>query len=243
MAAIVIGFLCCFGTMQAQETGGTPEGPRKPSDTVIVFTSPRPLLEGDGTDKPATKAFGLDLLFSNSGWAFGGFYQTKVAEDVTGFIHAFFSPARNSDEIENVYLGQIPVVYGKVNRLFILPLTIGVQYRLFSQGLSDSFRPFVSAGLGPTLVIQTPYITQGPDGLPYYHEFFSSFGQATLYGRVGGFVGIGAYFGSIAKGSLIGANIRYYTIPFGGAGLESMAGLPITNFGGIFLSLTVGNQR
>jgi hypothetical protein len=97
--------------------------------------------------------------------------------------------------------------------------------------------------VGPTLIIKTPYITEGADGIPYYHEFFSSFGDATFYGRFGGFVGIGAYFGNIAKGNLVGANIRYYAIPFGGAGLESMAGLPITNFGGIFLSLTVGNQR
>jgi len=235
---------CSFAIVAvAQETGGQPEGPRKPEDTVIVFTSPRPLLENNGIDKPATKAFGLDLIFSNSGWAFGGFYQGRIAEDLTGSVNIFFSPSRSTDEIENVFLGNIPVVYGKVNRLFVLPLTFGVQYRMFSKGLSDSFRPYVGVGLGPSLVIQTPYITEGENGVPYFHEFFSSFADATVYGRFGGFVGIGANFGSITKGSMIGVNMRYYVIPFGGAGLESMQGIPITDFGGLFLSLSIGGQR
>ena len=53
--------------------------------------------------------------------------------------------------------------------------------------------------------------------------------------------GIGASFGSLGKGSFIGVNIRYYTIPFGDPGLESLAALPISNFGGVFLSLSVGS--
>lgn len=243
LISIFCGLVLGMGTVAAQETGGTPEGPRKPGDTVIVFTSPRPLLENDGLDKPATKAFGLDLIFSNSGWAFGGFYQTRIAEDLTGFINLFFSPYRSTDEIENVYLGNIPVVYGKVNRLFAVPLTLGVQYRLFSKGLSDSFRPYIGAGVGPSLIIQTPYITEGPNGVPYYHEFFSSFGDATVHGRFGGFIGLGANFGAITKGNMIGVNMRYYIVPFGSPGLESMQGIPITNFGGLFLSLSVGSQR
>ncbi|CAN5408150.1 hypothetical protein BH10BAC6_BH10BAC6_03670 [soil metagenome] len=243
LSMYICGLVLLTTTTVAQETGGTPEGPRKAEDTLIVFTSPRPLLENDGLDKPATKAFGLDLIFSNSGWAFGGFYQTRVAEDLTGFINLFFSPYRSTDELENRYLGNIPVVYGKLNRLFIVPLTIGLQYRLFSKGLSDSFRPFIGVGVGPSLIIQTPYITEGSNGIPYYHEFFSSFGDATIHGRLGGFVGIGANFGAITKGNMIGVNMRYYAIPFGGNGLESMQGIPISNFGGLFLSLTIGNQR
>lgn len=243
LSMYIVGLVLLTTTAVAQETGGTPEGPRKPEDTLIVFTSPRPLLENDGVDKPATKAYGLDLIFSNSGWAFGGFYQTRLAEDLTGFVNLFFSPYRSTDEIENMYLGNIPVVYGKVNRLFVVPLTVGLQYRLFSKGLSDSFRPFIGVGVGPSLIIQTPYITEGPNGIPYYHEFFSSFGDATLHGRFGGFIGLGANFGAITKGNMIGVNMRYYVVPFGGTGLESMQGIPISNFGGLFLSLTIGNQR
>jgi hypothetical protein len=52
---------------------------------------------------------------------------------------------------------------------------------------------------------------------------------------------MGANFGSNNK-TLVSANIRYYIIPFGGEGLESIKDLPITQFGGIFLSLSFGTK-
>jgi hypothetical protein len=39
----------------------------------------------------------------------------------------------------------------------------------------------------------------------------------------------------------MGFTLRYYTIPFGGEGLESIQGVPINNFGGVFLTLSVGS--
>lgn len=233
---IVTFVLCCvIGSctrLSAQITGELPP----PPDTLIVFTSPRPLLENDGETKAATTAMGLDLLFSGSGWGLGGFYQHILSHDLTAFFHLAISGRRNTDEFENAWFGPVPVVSNKVNRLFMVPMTVGLQYRLFSESLQDSFRPFVSGGIGPTVILATPYIR---DGL--YYEFFNSFGYATTYVRPGGFIGFGSFFGSIGAGSLIGVQIRYYTIPFGGNGLESVKGSPINDFGGVFLSLTVGS--
>jgi hypothetical protein len=211
------------------------EAPTPSPDSVIVFTSPRPLLEVR-SGEPAKHAAGVDLLFSGSGWGLGGFYQRAVAEDMTAFVHLGISGRRNTDEFENALLGPIPVVANKVNRLFMFPLTLGVQYRLFSDVLQESFRPFVSGGIGPTLIMSTPYLRD-----TQYYEFFSSFGHAQVYMRAGGFIGIGSYFGSLQTGSLVGVQIRYYTIPFGGEGLESIRDNPIRNFGGIFLSLSIGS--
>ncbi|MCU0331072.1 MAG: hypothetical protein MUC47_08885 [Candidatus Kapabacteria bacterium] len=206
-------------------------------DTLIVFESPRPLLENGGIQRPRDNAAGIDLLFSGSGWGFGGFYQRSLGGDATAFLHLGISGRRNSDEFENAWLGPIPVVAGKLNRLFMFPVSLGVQYRLFSTSLQESFRPFLSAGAGPTFIVSTPYIRDGQ-----FYEFFSSFGQATLHTRFGAHVGIGSFFGTPSTGSLVGVQVRYYTIPFGGDGLESMRDNPITNFGGIFLSLTVGGM-
>lgn len=226
-------FMMATMTAVAQVTGEDPEA----FDSTIVFESPRPLLDVDAKRKPATSAVGIDLLFSQSGWGLGGFFQTKLADNLSVFAHLGFSGARNTDELENAWYGPIPVVANKVNRLFIVPITAGVQYRLFSESLQESFRPFVSAGISPTFILATPYLK---DGL--YYEFFSSFGHATSYTRVGGVFGIGSFFGDPRKGSLIGVQLRYFTIPFGDSGLESMRGSPISNFGGVFLSLTVGHQ-
>ncbi|MBC8124707.1 MAG: hypothetical protein H7X70_03135, partial [Candidatus Kapabacteria bacterium] len=220
------------GAMNAQITGELP----LPSDSTIIFTPARPLMEEIASNAEADRAAGLDLLFSGSGWGVGGFYIHKISETFALFGHAAISPRRNADEVESVwYNGYIPIVANKLNRLFMFPVTAGLQYRLFSATLQETFRPFVSAGVTGTPILQTPYLLQGR-----YYEFFESFGYGTWHFRMGAMFGIGAAFGSLGKGSLIGVNIRYYTIPFGEPGLESLAALPISNFGGVFLSLSVG---
>ncbi|MBK9182431.1 MAG: hypothetical protein IPM83_04805 [Ignavibacteria bacterium] len=235
ISALCIALTLVLGPQLAftQITGEDP----MPTDTTMIFTPARPLMEEIASNALANNAAGLDLLFSGSGWGIGGFYHHRLAEDVSVFGHVAISPRRNADEIENVwYNGYIPVVANKVNRLFMFPITAGVQYRLFSQTLQETFRPFISAGITGTPILQTPYLQDGR-----FYEFFESFGYGTWHFRMGGVVGVGAVFGSLGKGSLIGVNVRYYTIPYGEPGLESLAGLPITNFGGVFLSLSVGS--
>lgn len=232
--SIIVGLVAVFGctdTVLSQIAGE----PLPQPDTLIVFAPARPLLEDGGLEKVRLHAAGLDVLFSSSGWGFGGFYQRALGNDVTGFAHIGMSGRRNTDEFENVWLGMIPVVANKVNRLFMFPVSVGLQYRLFSESLQESFRPFVSCGAGPTFILATPYIRDGE-----FVEFFSSFGNASVYTRFGGHVGIGSFFGNPNTGNVIGVQMRYYHIPFGDDGLESIRGNPITNFGGVFLSLTVG---
>lgn len=235
ISAMCLALTLCLGSTMAvaQITGEDP----MPTDTTMIFTPARPLMEEIASNAVANNAAGMDLLFSGSGWGIGGFYHHRIVEDVTIFGHIAVTPRRNADEVENVwYNGYIPVVANKVNRLFMFPITVGVQYRLFSQTLQETFRPFISAGVTGTPILQTPYLQ---DGL--YYEFFESFGYGTWHFRMGGVFGVGAVFGSLGKGSLIGVNVRYYTIPYGEPGLESLAGLPISNFGGVFLSLSVGS--
>ncbi|KAB2893700.1 MAG: hypothetical protein H3C37_05870 [Candidatus Kapabacteria bacterium] len=224
--------VCCQVTLQAQKTGEQPP----PDDSVIVFSPALPLL----TDEAAAKAAivhtgGFNLLFSQSGWGAGGFYSYRLGDNSSIVVSVDISGRRNTDEFENAWLGPIPVVAEKVNRLFMIPATIGFQYRLFADDLQDSFRPFVMAGFTPTLILQSPYIRDG-----IYYEFFQSFGYARTYLRWGGVFGVGSMFGNIAEGSVVGFTARYYTIPFGGDGLESMRDFPITNFGGVFLTLSAG---
>lgn len=222
-----------FESAYAQVTGAD----IPPADTTIIFTPVRPLLEEVNQRKASTQAAGIDVLFSGSGWGLGGFYLFKFSEELSALLNVGITGRRNSDEVENVwYRGYIPVVANKVNRLFMFPSTLGVQYRLLSESLQETFRPFVTGGLTGTPILQTPYLRDGQ-----FYEFFQSFGYADWHFRFGAMIGCGAYFGTVGKGSIIGVNVRYYTIPFGEQGLESMAGLPITNFGGVFLSLSVGS--
>ncbi len=227
---VAVGVLSTQGS--AQITGEKPNT----ADTVIVFQPALPLLTDEAAAAAAiTQAAGLDILFSGSGWGLGGFYQHKVADDVTLSLNVDFSARRNTDEFENAWLGSVPVVTQKVNRLYMMPATLGVNYRLFSSTLQESFRPFVSAGVTPTVIFQTPYIRDGE-----YYEFFQSFGYLQTHFRWGGMLAVGSMFGNPSNGSVVGVMIRYYTIPFGGDGLESIRDNPIKDFGGVFLSLSVG---
>ena len=74
---------------------------------------------------------------------------------------------------------------------------------------------------------------------PYEKEFFNAFGSAHANYALGGYIGLGANFGTDKK-SLIGLNIRYYMIHLFNKGVESLYGRPKNNFGGIFLSISLG---
>src|SRR5438105_3623053 len=81
-----------------------------------------------------------------------------------------------------------------------------LQYRLFRYGLSDNLRPYVTAGAGPTVIMTTDA----------QQEFFGAFGTAKSKVVPGGFVGIGANFGTDPKGNF-GASLRYFIIPYPGS--------------------------
>jgi len=120
-------------------------------------------------------------------------------------------------------------VPGKINRLFLIPFTFGFTKILFNNSIAGSFRPFTSVGAGPSLILSTPYEI----------EWFKAWSSHKSYLRFGGFIQIGAYFRAIGK-SVSTIGLKYYYIPFGGKGLESIEDSPIKDFGGIFLTLDVG---
>jgi hypothetical protein len=217
-------------------TGRPSEPQTVPADTLFLFTPARPLIDSTATAERYDEALGFDILFSNSGFGVGGFYQRPISDKAAWFVNLGITGSRNRDEFP-VYMRDqedpsnvrwdIP---GKVNRVFTFPLTIGASYRVLENALVENFRPYVNAGVGPTMIL----------ALPYDKEFFTSFGYATAYFTGGGFVGVGADFGTTQP--TLGVNVRYYYIPFK-PGVESLQGDPITQFGGIFLTANVGFFR
>lgn len=205
----------------AQVAGvASPEMP----DSLFVFESPRPLLVQQEELPPS---WGILLTFSENGFGGGIAYQRGLTRTLAWSAELTLSGARNSDEFEvyDPYTGTIAVP-GKVNRLFLLLLSLSLQQFLFTESLDETFAPLVSVGIVPTVVVATPY----------EREFFQAFRYAQFFGRLGAHIGLGArirYGGQ----SFLSIGLRYYTIPFGGAGLESIRGRPIRNFGGVVLSL------
>ncbi|QQS37321.1 MAG: hypothetical protein IPM56_05025 [Ignavibacteriales bacterium] len=174
-------------------------------------------------------AFGLDIMFSEGGFGFGTFYRRQLSQKFTLFTDFSISEAKDENEFEYIdYFGNAYSI-GKKNRIFLLPLNFGIQYRLFESVIADNLRPYINAGVGPTLVVTTPYEL----------EFFNSFGKAHARYAMGSYFGFGANFG-LDKSSLVGINLRYYIVHFFDEGVESLEGKFKKNLGGVYLTINIG---
>ena len=193
----------------------------------------------------------LDVLLSNDGFGLGTSYRRSVTSDLSWFVSFSISESKDEREVEyyDPYYGT-SVTPGKLNRFMVLPLMAGVQYRLFREDIVDTFRPYLNAGAGPTMVYMMPYVQLIPqtDGtyIPEQIEFFKSLGKGQPHYTFGGFVGFGANFGT-QRSNIFGVNFRYYFTYLLSGGLPSLynertGAVTATkeNFGGFVISLNVG---
>jgi len=172
-------------------------------------------------------SFGLNLLFSDNGFGLGATFYKQLSTNVSGFAGIIVSGAKDSREFEQVDIfGNSNTPY-KVNRLFMVPLNLGLQFRMFRNDVTDNMRPFVNFGISPTAIIYTPYDK----------SFFSAWGYARAKYTVGGFVGLGMDYVTNHSSSLE-MNIRYYYINLFGEGVNSISTSDKKFFGGLFFNFS-----
>ena len=217
-----------------------------PADTAIIFQPATPELVQRSQYEPRHTAWGIDLLISNNGFGAGAFYRSELSDEMAVLVSLAISDVKDDAEVEYVdYFGQ-SFIPGKKNRLLLIPLMAGVQYRLFKDDIMDNFRPFVMAGAGPAMIYVSPYanpVTVNlPGGASYTEynqvDFFSSLGKGRPRYTFGGFVGAGAYFG-LERGTLTGVSMRYYYVPFP-KGIEILDRVPVKEFGGFYITINFG---
>lgn len=197
----------------------------------FIFESPRPLKEDNFTNPVQNNSWGVDLALSTNGFGFGTHFTFPLFENASLYTQLLFSGARNTDEFEEYdYTKNEYVVRNKINRLYMFPLSIGINYNILTETLGNSFKPFLSAGVTPTAIISTPYD----------REFFNAFHHGMNYWRIGWYAGVGSDF--IIARSLLKINLKYLSIPFGGDGLESVQNSPIKDFGGVFITISIGGK-
>jgi hypothetical protein len=175
------------------------------------------------------RTWGMDFMFSEGGFGLGTFFRYNLTQTLTAFSDISISGAKDDREMQYIdYFGN-SVVLGKKNRIFLVPLVFGLQQRILANSISDNLRPYITAGMGPSMAFTTPYDK----------EFFSSFSKAQAKYTVGGYFGIGANFG-LDKTNLMGISVRYYLMHFFDEGIESLIGRPKKDFGGFYLTLNLG---
>lgn len=218
------------------------------TDTTIVFQPSRPDLIHEDVFENPSKAWGFDVMISNNGFGAGAFLRHEFSDNISGILTFAISDVKDEAEVEYFDLFGNSVIPGKKNRLIMMPLVAAVQYRLFREDIMDNFRPYVSAGVGPTMMYVAPYayttvLTDTASGITYTFteevEFFESLGRGQAKFTLGGYLSAGAYFGS-PFGTLIGLSVRYYVVPFP-QGIEIMEGVTVKNFGGFYITLNIGS--
>jgi outer membrane protein W len=212
---------------------------RLSTDTSMVFTPSNPNLIHTQIFHPSVNAWGIDILFSNNGFGLGGFYRHEITDEYSWMVNFLVSGVKADAEVEQYDIFGNSFIPGKLNRALLMPLMVSVQYRLFRDDIADNFRPFITAGVGPTMVYVSPYATYDSTGYPQEIDFFTSLKYGKMRYTLGAFVGAGAYFG-MDKGTLTGLNVRYVWAPFP-SGIEIMQGGYMKNFGGLFITLTFGS--
>jgi outer membrane protein W len=181
-----------------------------------------------------TNALGVDIMLGTNGFGMGFFYKQNLTGTLSWTFSISGSEAKAPNEMDTYYYDPIygyqKTVLGKVNQLFVFPAMFGMQYRLFKDDLTGSFRPYVCGGVGPNAIFAAPY----------NQPFSWSMSHGRGYFGAGGYIGIGAYFG-MDTGSLMGVNIKYYILPMA-HGIESLQNEPMANFNSLFLSLNIATQ-
>lgn len=224
---------------------------KAPKDSTIIFQPVDANLVTQTAYTPMLNAWGFNLLMSNNGFGAGFFLRREYTEEFAGFIDFTISDVKDQSEVEyfNYWTGQ-SYVPNKISRLIYLPLVVGIQYRLFKDDIVDNFRPYLTAGVGPSVIFVAPYASPqmvidqntGLQTLQYAPiDFFSSLKYGQFKYTLGGYIGAGAYFG-LDKGSLSGITLRYYFSPYP-AGIQVMT-VPapkVKNFGGLYITLTFGS--
>ncbi|MHB8905548.1 MAG: hypothetical protein ACYC4T_14190 [Melioribacteraceae bacterium] len=204
-------FLIPFGFSSAQKIGEL--APEKPPE---VFPG---------------NNLGADIMFGEGGFGLGTFYKKSFSQNITGFVDFSISETKDDREVTYIDYYNYGTTYtpGKVNRAFLLPLNFGIQYRLFSESLTENLRPYISLGVGPSIILTTPYD----------QEFFKSFGSAKAHYAAGGYIGLGANMG-LSKKNLVALNVRYYYNQVFGDGIELMTNSYHKSFGQFCIMLTIG---
>ncbi len=208
---------------------------------LIIFLLPLAFINAQKIGKLAPEkplevfpnnAWGADIMFSEGGFGLGTFYRYNLKNDLTAFVDFSISESKDEREVEyyDYYTGQTYTI-GKVNRVFMLPVNFGLQFRLFKNDIEENLRPYITFGLGPNMVLTTPYDL----------EFFKSFSKAKIKYAVGGYVGFGANFG-LNKKNLVGLNVRYYYSHLFDEGVENLQNTFRKDIGSIYITLTIGSM-
>ncbi len=185
------------------------------------------------TVKPKVKIdtpspWGISFVYSENGFGPSFNYHKNLnshTQLITGLAIMSCSDSREFEQYDG--FGN-KIVNNKENRIFLLPLNIGIKKEIFSDDIGGSIKPIVNFGISPTLVLTNPYS----------REYFNALGYIQPAFAMGGYAGAGLEF-SETQSVAFSINVNYsYVTPIGKE-VNSLFGRPITNLTGFQMSFGV----
>jgi len=173
------------------------------------------------TKKELRNNWGIGFTYSESGVGISSSLFTPISRSTDLFLNLLISGVSDSRELERYDIFGNSIIPDKVNRIFMVPLSIGIKKELFKDDIEGDFSPVINFGISPTLVLTNPYD----------RSFFNAIGYTRAKFAFGGFGGIGVNFRQ-SKSMALSVNINYYYIPILGGTVESIQNNKIKDVGG-----------
>jgi hypothetical protein len=179
--------------------------------TLLIFFTICSSLQAQDFDSSAETAsdtkrqVGLGFAMAESGSSLGLFIAWPLVPDYHFGVGLDAFLLRDSKQLDyyDYYTG-IPVSYNKQNNVYLFDLMVTAKRRFFKEALSDDFRPFLSAAVGPIYGMNFPEANITYSGIKKNDEFGWAFG---------GYFGCGIDFG-VRSNNLVTVRAQYRIIPF-----------------------------
>ena len=175
--------------------------------------------------KETRNNWGLGFVYSENGFGISSSLFAPVSKSTDFYLNIHFSGVSDSREIQRYDVYGNSVVMGKVNRVYMMPLSIGLIKELFKGDIEGNFRPVISFGAAPTLVLYNPYD----------RSFFNAIAYTKTKFAFGPYAGIGLNYKQ-SKSTSLNVNLSYYYLPIIGDGVESLENSVMKDVGGLQLS-------
>jgi hypothetical protein len=196
---------------------------------ALSQVDPKPEIKTDNLKpvlnvKEPRNQFGLSFLYSERGYGISGSYYKPISNSSDLFLTLSITGVSDSREFEYYdYYGN-SYIDNKVNRVFMIPLNIGLQHYIFKDDIENDFKPLINFGITPALVLTNPYDKT-------YFKALGYFNSALAFG---GFAGIGIEFQQF-KNLAFSLNLRYYYLPVVSGSVMSLKDTPMKDLGGMHL--------
>lgn len=186
--------------------------------------NPKPEL----TKKEPRNKWGLSVLYSDKGYGLSGGFFKPISNSSDLFVNLAVTGISDNREFEYFdYYGN-SIIEGKINRVFMFPLNIGLQHYMFKDEIENDFRPLFSLGITPALVVINPYDRGYFKAFAYSHAAFA----------MGPFVGVGLEFEQ-SKNMAFTLNLRYSYMPVLAGNVMSLKFSEMKDLGGITMNFGV----